>query len=401
MFDKNSKKLAFVITILISLTLITGCRRLPIAKNTQNKNVTPPTQLASGLGGLESTHQAVAKNVYHAGTAQEFWIFEPADPKPETAPVIVFNHGWGAMNPGLYGAWIDHIVKRGNIVIYPRYQENLKAPMTDFTPNAITAVKEALEILKSQSNDVKPNLNNFAIVGHSMGGIVSANMAALVLASGLPVPKAVMAVEPGKTEQRIKRLEVALEDLSQISTATLLLTISGDQDQIVGDTDAKKIFQQAARVTNKNYIILHSDDHGNPPLVANHGAPTAYDPSYDSSTNSNAATINNPQTAESGLRSLIKERLLNRIGSRINNRVDAAATGDSDENNEMNIEKIGSSTNALDYYGFWKLFDGLTDCAFYQKNCDYALGNTAEQRYMGTWSDGTAVKELEVFTKVE
>jgi hypothetical protein len=58
--------------------------------------------------------------------------------------------------------------------------------------------------------------------------------------------------------------------------------------------------------------------------------------------------------------------------------------------------KLEDSVNALDYYGFWKLLDGLTDAAFYGKNHDYALGNTRNQRYMGTWSDGTPVKELVV-----
>ena len=52
--------------------------------------------------------------------------------------------------------------------------------------------------------------------------------------------------------------------------------------------------------------------------------------------------------------------------------------------------------NALDYYGTWKLFDALTDAAFYGKNREYALGNTPQQRFMGFWSDGKAIKELVV-----
>ena len=59
--------------------------------------------------------QAVTKNRYGKG-GQEYWIFEPDSPKPRTAPVIVFLHGWGGMNPLYYGAWLDHLVKRGNIV---------------------------------------------------------------------------------------------------------------------------------------------------------------------------------------------------------------------------------------------------------------------------------------------
>ena len=52
--------------------------------------------------------------------------------------------------------------------------------------------------------------------------------------------------------------------------------------------------------------------------------------------------------------------------------------------------------NALDYYGTWKLFDGLIDAAFTGKNRDYALGNTPQQRFMGLWSDGVPVKVLDL-----
>ena len=37
-----------------------------------------------------------------------------------------------------------------------------------------------------------------------------------------------------------------------------------------------------------------------------------------------------------------------------------------------------------------------TDAAFHGRNRKYALGDTAEQRFMGKWSDGTPVKELVV-----
>ena len=53
---------------------------------------------------------------------------------------------------------------------------------------------------------------------------------------------------------------------------------------------------------DKDYVVVHSDSHGSPPLVAEHGAPTA-----------------------SGL----------------------------------------PPPDALDFYGFWKWFDALTDAAWY------------------------------------
>jgi hypothetical protein len=65
--------------------------------------------------------------------------------------------------------------------------------------------------------------------------------------------------------------------------------------------------------------------------------------------------------------------------------------------NNANFEDADQrSVDALDYYGLWKLFDGLCDAAFYGKNRQDALGNTPEQRFMGKWSDGKAVKGLKV-----
>jgi hypothetical protein len=37
--------------------------------------------------------------------------------------------------------------------------------------------------------------------------------------------------------------------------------------------------------------------------------------------------------------------------------------------------------------------------SFFGKNREYALGNTPQQRFMGFWSDGVAVKELIVTDK--
>jgi hypothetical protein len=50
----------------------------------------------------------------------------------------------------------------------------------------------------------------------------------------------------------------------------------------------------------------------------------------------------------------------------------------------------------MDYYGYWKFFDGLTNAAFYGRNRVYALGDTPQQRFMGLWSDGIPVKEPRV-----
>ncbi len=55
-----------------------------------------------------------------------------------------------------------------------------------------------------------------------------------------------------------------------------------------------------------------------------------------------------------------------------------------------------NQVDAADRYALWKLSDALFACTFHGDYCDVALGNTPEQRFMGTWSDGVPVTELQV-----
>ncbi len=334
---------------------------------------TPPGPPESGPGSCSNyPHAAVTKSVYGEGDLQ-YWLFEPAAPVPNSAPVIVLNHGWSGMNPRIYGAWIEHLARRGNIVIFPRYQASLKTPTRDLTPNAIQAVKLALLELQ-KGRHVRPELDKFAVVGHSAGGQITANMAALARGEGLPQPRAAMCVQPGKSWTLSDRIKIPLEELSRVPAETLLLCVVGEDDRVARDIDAKKIFYGTTQVPlqNKDFVILRSDDHGEPPLKATHFAPVAPDPGYDSG-----------EKKEEGERgggafSKIRER---------------RSHGGEDY---LDLTGGANGVDALDTWGLWKLFDALCDAAFFGRNRAFALGNTPEQRSMGRWSDGRPVNELEV-----
>lgn len=289
---------------------------------------TPPTQPPTGPGGTNYSHNGVRQTRYGLG-GHEFWIFEPTTPSPISAPLIVFNHGWSAFFPSTYQGWIDHMVKRGNIVVYPRYQLGYIIGVHYATQNAIQAVKKAITILQN-GDHVQPDLDKFAIVGHSLGGGITAEMAVLAEENGLPRPKAVMPVQP------FIRTDTMMKNFHDIPATTLLLVIVGEDDAIVGNFSGKLIFSTADQVPNnqKDFVIQRTDRYGSPALVADHFAPICIPNS--------------------------------------------------------------SWVDAMDYYSTWKLFDALTDYAFYGTNHDFCLGNTPEQRFMGYWSDGTAVKELTV-----
>jgi acetyl esterase/lipase len=367
LFSRSGINRLLVLVLLLSVLLI-GCARrnaVPVVPQTtetpqtpvaqQNPSVpAPPGQPTTGPGGSNYTHGSVIKNEYGSG-ATRYWIFEPASPEPASAPVIVFNHGWIAVDPSNYGAWIEHLVRQGNIVIYPAYQESSITNPDDMTQNAIDAVKDALQRIQG-SGKISPELDKFAIVGHSLGGGIAANMAALSVSTGLPEPKALMLPEPGDGGNI--GAHILLNDLSTIPSTTMMIVVVGSDDTIAGTDIGRRIFNGTPQIqpSNKEFITIFSDEHGEPPLLADHYAPVAPDTRYG-------------EENESVIQSRIRQGI---------------------------HQFLGADVNALDYYGFWKLMDGLIDDAFYGKDREYAFGDTQQQRFMGKWSDGEPVKELEL-----
>ena len=324
---------------------------------------TPPSQPVSGPGGSTYLHKSVTRSGKIGKGALAYYLFEPAQPVPKKAPVIVLNHGYAGVDPVGYGGWINHMVKRGNIVIYPVFQAGLYTSRFKLSGNAIQGVKDALKELQSGQH-VQPDTNRFALVGHSAGGIITANMAATWKAQGLPKPRAVMCVQAG-----ISRM-FPLADLSLIAKDTLLLSVAGDNDRVTGLKDSKLIIQRATNVpdANKNYVVLQSDTYGSPDIRATHLL----------SISVLEEDIKAASAAKYRLRALF---LKDAKGKPVK------------DNAKLKAEMW---TDGLDYFGTWKLFDGLCDAAFYGKHREYALGNTAKQRFMGKWSDGRAVRELVV-----
>ena len=155
-------------------------------------------------------------------------------------------------------------------------------------------------------------------------------MAALADEEGLPIPKAIMPVQPFTTD-------FMAENFSKISNETLMLVIVGEDDTVVDNSSGKRIFENATKIpfSNKDFIIQVTDTYGSPDLIADHTAPVCL-PKY------------------------FKNNLI----------------------------------DAIDYYSTWKLFDALTDYAFYGINGEFCFGNTCQQRYMGEWSDGKPVEKL-------
>lgn len=289
--------------------------------------------------GTVYPHRSFRSQAFGEGP-RSYWLFEPAEPTPAKAPVLVFNHGWLATNPGVYGAWIEHLAKQGFIVIFPRYQADWSTPANAFLPNALAAVRDALDVLETAPGRVRPDRKRFALIGHSAGGNLAVQLAAIASESGLPVPRAVVAIMPGEV------LHQAEPSPAKVPAETLLVVAVGDQDRIVGDFVARQLFAGAVAVPpdRKLFVLYRTDRRGPVPMVADHVAPTAALPRLDSG---------------DGPFRLLQMSLARR--------------------------------DLLDRFGFWRLADLTLDAAFAGRTLAEATHGGALLRDLGRWSTGLVV----------
>jgi acetyl esterase/lipase len=180
------------------------------------------------------------------------------------------------------------------------------------------------------------------LVGHSAGAAIAADLAALAAERGLPAPRALMCVQPGRGTRRARSVFFPAADYRKIPKDAALLVLVGEDDRIVGQGEARRIFRGTPQIPagRKDYVLVRTDRHGSPPLVADHVSPCS------------------PMRPNPIIR--------------------------------------GRRINALDYYAYWRLLDALLDFAFRGEHKERCLGGTPEQRFMGRWSDGTPVKPLQV-----
>lgn len=306
-----------------------------------------PGQPATGPGGSEYLHQSVSFHDF-ATRADGYWLFLPADPVPDSADVVVFLHGYGAYNPMCYGKWIKHLVARGNIVIYPRYQKNLVWPRPNHFPeNAAKGIRDALEHLR-KNGPIYPKTNHVSYIGHSYGGTTAAYLGVHWKELDIPKPTTMLLAEPGTGPFK----GAILEDYSRMPSDLKLVTIAGEDDYIVADIISRKVFESAVNTPERNYIIQRRDTSGSPWVLATHSEPYAYDLDFDT-----------------GIRNYTAQKVLR-------------------------VSKV----NPVDFYCYWKIGDALMDYDRTGKNREFALGNTPQQRFMGYWPDGRPIKPLEVYT---
>lgn len=203
-----------------------------------------------------------------------FHLFTPKQQPKKNLPVVVFIHGYGALNPMIYGKWIRALVNQDRIVIYPRYQERLLVPAASEFPNTTSmGIKSALTTLDEMNCSVERHQVYY--IGHSYGGVIAAYLSARYDSLDIPSPAAAFICEPGTGPLT----GAILEDYTDIPASTLITIIVGENDMTVGQKFGEYLFEKLDHLNNKSLIYQNSFEAMK--LTSSHYEPYSIDTTFD------------------------------------------------------------------------------------------------------------------------
>jgi pimeloyl-ACP methyl ester carboxylesterase len=326
-----------VVPLVLSLAVLGAAR--PAAAQAP----TPPSMPAEGPGGYAYPHAGVLVNGpywaegYSPNNNYRYFILEPTAPKPEAAPVVLFLHGYFARNLKTYDFWMRHMAQKGYVVVWVQYDVGTTLP-TAYLSHVMVTWQDALKRLENApfENHVRPERDpsgepKTALVGHSVGALLAMGVAATANDEDsflylLPRPHALVLIEPGGWHI------LPTPAMHKIRPETRMLCLVADEDETVCKETGVNIWNRTSQIpeANKDFLLLLSDDHGQPEQTANHNFPNT--------------------------------------------------TGFDDTD----------AIDGRDFYVTYRLSVAALNCVFRDMDCPHAFGKgSEEQLYMGEWSDGT------------
>jgi len=197
------------------------------------------------------------------------FIYLPKTSNLNSQGIILFFHGLALskFDQAPQEKIIFNLVKKGYIVIFPNYQENIFSPF--FSKNLILKAKElSLEGI-SKVKEIAPenDFSKFSILGISLGGAVATNF----FSFGLPQPKALILITPAQSFPLVppKIYGTPFSNPKEIPKDIFLVGILAEKDRISPLNKVKKYFLSIS--SNEKYLFkIPSDNYGNPPLISNH-----------------------------------------------------------------------------------------------------------------------------------
>jgi acetyl esterase/lipase len=322
-----------ILTLLLGAPGITGAAGTPVASPTGG-TAAQPTQPTTGPGGSETVFPS-ARGTHYGPDPGGYWIWEPTPGDGATtpagaAPLPVVLYLSGCCGNGTYPTpeeadpWMTHLARQGYVVVAPVYDAGAPTPAGTL-PDIQARLREALTELAGPGH-ARVDPAQLVVLGYSFGGGLAMTFLSTPT-EGVPVPRAVFLAAPFCGDCIDVRAAAP-----GIPEGIKALVLAYRDDAVSGIDQPRAVYRALASLpaADRDFVLMTTDRHGEPPLVADHDTPHA-------------------------------------------------------------------NEDAADWYGAWKLADALFACALRGEWCAYALGDTPEQRAMGSWSDGVPITPLRVF----
>lgn len=350
----------------------------------------PPEQPEQGPGGRDYRSTEVAKRT--VGTAEEpVFVFHTKGEPSHARPVYVFFHSWGGNDPQYFGGWIEYLSRKGNLVLFPRFQEVNRTRPVDATGIASRMVREALKAL-ADDPVAKPDFDKVVFVGYLAGTVVSLDLAAKAGEYRLPVPKLIMSLMPGGVAKDGDTRGIPMPDLSGIASSTLLVTMNGDQDHSPADRTSRRIFAESTGVPNGNKLFMRvfSDRHGYPLLSATLVSPGSNNAEYAADKIPLPPSSVVAEEEPAPVRKKGRGKQATKKMPKVKWMADMALTG---PQATLTMQLGTNGIDSLDYRAYWKTLDLASEAAFNGRDALALKANPALVD-MGAWSDGWPVRRL-------
>ncbi len=198
--------------------------------------------------------------------------------------MVVFLHGFAALIPKFYQTHIEHLLKQGNIVIFPQYQKatlwgflseaGLFAPADQslWAQRAVSTVDQAV----AELGDLV-QVDEVYLYGHSLGGLI----ALAWQAEGGIAPRAALLSHPQVNSQEgippfvrawLEILEIPWRNYAP-DIAFPVIILNGDEDTIATVEQSREILSLLESAPSVELYIAQRDCYGYPCLSPNHGGP--------------------------------------------------------------------------------------------------------------------------------
>lgn len=209
--------------------------------------------------------------------ANKYWIIIPETDQPLNPTLVVFLHGYGASNPACYGGWIDEILQTNHIVLFPQFQTGTWLPKPNkFEERVDHAIQSSVKYVKSIR---ELDVTDLFFVSHSIGGVISANLADRYGEKSAYKVSSLLLVQPGHKYLKLG----SQKTYDHIDPDTRIVCVTGNKDNVASDRFTKLILSTTSQIPSEQKLWLEQFKFkfGRNKIGARHSEPISVDKKFD------------------------------------------------------------------------------------------------------------------------